>query len=178
MHGTEHGTRFAAAVAVLVLVVAACSSPKDDLRAELREDGLDDDAIDCIFDAFDDAGIDLDDLGDAAELTPEQGLAMTPCLDAVFGAMFEDAFSEFGEQLEEGFSEGFSDLDTDGEGFGFASPEDLASMADACRAGDNAACDDLWLQSPINSPEEQLAESCGGRSAEPQLGTCAFSLGG
>ena len=51
-------------------------------------------------------------------------------------------------------------------------------MADSCRGGDNAACDDLWLQSPIGSAEEAVAETCGGRSDEPRMGSCEFWLDG
>ncbi len=166
-------------VLTLVLVAAACSSSaEDDFRAELRDEGLSDESIDCVIDTFEDAGVDLDnldDLDDVNPLGPGAAFDMGGCMQDVFAQMFGAAFDELGTQLEEGFSEGFGDADTT---LGFASPAELDELADACRNGDNTACDDLWLSSPIDSPEERLAESCGGRSSEPRMGSCAFWLDG
>ena len=77
------------------------------------------------------------------------------------------------------FAEGFGEGD-EGLSFDFGDstdPAELDALADQCRNGDDAACDDLWLTSPIDSPEEQLAESCGGRSTEPRMGSCVLFAG-
>lgn len=50
---------------------------------------------------------------------------------------------------------------------------DLSAEREACLAGDNAACDDLWFRAPPGSEDEEIASTCGGRS-EPTYGTCAF----
>ena len=39
----------------------------------------------------------------------------------------------------------------------------LYPLAEDCAGGDDAACDDLWLQSAVGSDFEAFAESCGGR---------------
>lgn len=168
-----------ALLVAVVVIAAACSSPKNDLRAEMREDGLSDESIDCLFDAFEDAGVDLndlddfDDLDDGSEISPEAGLAMGACMEDVFGQMFAEAFTEFGEQLQEGFAEGLGEFEGD---LSFSEDTDLDALEAECRAGDNAACDDLWIYSPIGSPAEELAERCGGRSEEPHPGSCEFLL--
>lgn len=40
--------------------------------------------------------------------------------------------------------------------------QDLAELVDACQGGDMEACDDLYWESPLDSPEEAIAEDCGG----------------
>ena len=87
-------------------------------------------------------------------------------------------FAQFGEEIANSFAEGFGG-DEDDLSFDFGDPTDpaeLDALVDSCRTGDNAACDDLWLSSPIGSFEEDLAESCGGRSTEPRMGSCEMFL--
>lgn len=167
------GRRWALGVLLIALVAlgAACSAPtaedrlRDEMRDEMREAGLSDELVDCVVEAFADAGLAADDLDNAA--LPSDA-ASTACVgqmfEEMFGAAFEEAFSELGTE------------DWEPTLGGGENREDLSELADACRNGDNAACDDLWLASPIDSPEEALAESCGGRSDELRQGSCEFWL--
>jgi len=50
----------------------------------------------------------------------------------------------------------FSDADTYGD-----DPE-LDALWDGCAAGDMAACDDLYFESPLNSEYEEFGDTCGG----------------
>ena len=155
-------------ITVLVAIIAlatACSSVEDDLRADLRNSGLSNDAVDCVFDAFDRAGVDLDDLSGTTQVSPAAEAAMAPCMQQVFGEMFAELDDAFQDEL------GAVELDVTQ-----AEPVDLGGLVDACQGGDNSACDDLWVHSPFDSPEEAIAESCGGRSAEPRMGLCSFHL--
>lgn len=36
-------------------------------------------------------------------------------------------------------------------------------LIELCADGDMVACDDLYLDSPIDSPEEEFGDTCGGR---------------
>ncbi len=45
----------------------------------------------------------------------------------------------------------------------YGSDPELDALWDACEGGDNAACDELYIQSPFGSEYEAFAESCGGR---------------
>jgi hypothetical protein len=53
----------------------------------------------------------------------------------------------------------------------------LEQLVDDCTAGDNAACDELYIESPIGSEEEVLGSTCAGRSDEELFGDCASQLG-
>lgn len=53
---------------------------------------------------------------------------------------------------------GSSSADTYGD-----DPE-LDALWDACAAGDNQACDDLYMDSPFGSEYEEFGDTCGGRS--------------
>jgi hypothetical protein len=56
-------------------------------------------------------------------------------------------------------------------------PEDLANR-DACAGGDMAACDDLWLGTPVGSELEAFAETCGGLAPEGGYeNTCESTFG-
>jgi len=44
---------------------------------------------------------------------------------------------------------------------------ELDALWDACEAGDDAACSDLFWQSPIGSEYESFGSSCAGRGCEP-----------
>ncbi|WP_084106048.1 DUF4190 domain-containing protein [Demequina sp. NBRC 110056] len=58
----------------------------------------------------------------------------------------------------------FDDLDTvvDSEAT-YGSDAYLDGLWDACEAGDDTACDDLYAESPFGSGYEAFGESCGGR---------------
>lgn len=55
---------------------------------------------------------------------------------------------------------GLDDLEQVGNG----SPERLTGLHAACDDGDMQACDDLFLESPVDSPEEAFGDSCGNRN--------------
>jgi hypothetical protein len=67
-------------------------------------------------------------------------------------------------------------VEFDGDAFTYGDDPLLDAQWDECAAGDNAACDDLWWDSPIGSEYETFAESCGGRSSEPLLADCEAEL--
>ncbi len=131
----------------IALLVAACSSgPEDALRAEMEEAGLSATSIECFVDAF--------DVGSMAEidaLTEAESEAAGECLGQVFEELFTDAFAEGFEELADGDWEV-----SEGDVGDFPSRDDMEELAEQCRNGDNAACDDLWLVSPIDSAEEAL----------------------
>lgn len=167
--GRRRSRRLSVAAVIVGLMVAGagCStnSVEAGVRADLAASGLSDESIECLLDAFD-----LEELGSgqvgAGTLIPDA--ATSECVGAVFAEMFADAF--------EG---AFDDLSIDPGDVSYGdgpSRDDMDELVESCRAGDNEACDDLWLVSPIGSPEEDLAESCGGRSEEPLMGSCAFWL--
>lgn len=96
---------------------------------------------------------------------------MAGCLEEIFNEMFSEGFAE----LEADMAEAFEDFDSDGAiAFNDSVDADLGALVTSCEGGDNAACDDLWLASPIDSAEEQIAENCGGRAQERRMGTCEF----
>jgi hypothetical protein len=67
---------------------------------------------------------------------------------------------EFREGLESGLETSnteYSDASTYGD------DPDLDVLWDACAAGDGAACDDLYVESPFGSEYEEFGETCGGR---------------
>ncbi len=154
-------------MAAVLVAVPACSAsgPEVQLRAEMADAGFSDATIDCFVDTFD-----LSNPSELAGLDEEAaGECVGQVLDELFTEAFEDAFEDLGS--------GEWDV-SDGDAAGFPSRDDMDQLVEQCRAGDNEACDDLWLVSPIDSPEETLAESCGGRSTEPRMGSCAFWLDG
>ena len=76
MVGRRNVGRILGALVAVMVVATACSSVEDDLRADLRESGISDDAIDCVFDAFDAAGVDLNDLSGSTVTNPAAEAAM------------------------------------------------------------------------------------------------------
>lgn len=146
------------------------------LREELAAAGLSDATIACVLDAAEASGLDLRELDPSASASPAAAAALAPCLDDLMNEMF----GQLGDEMGDAFTDGFEDFfDENGPTFDFGEPTsqaELDRLADACRGGDNAACDDLWISSPIDSPEERLAESCGGRASEPHYATCELFL--
>jgi hypothetical protein len=51
--------------------------------------------------------------------------------------------------------------------------EDFPVLAQACFDGDPAACDDLFLGTPVGSVAEEYGATCGGRVAEGAAAQCA-----
>lgn len=57
--------------------------------------------------------------------------------------------------------------DTDGEDdFGLGGDEQIESLITDCEDGSDMACDILYSTSPVDSPAEEVALTCGGRSDE------------
>ena len=54
---------------------------------------------------------------------------------------------------------------------------ELDALAQSCFGGDVGACDDLYLQSPVDSPYEAYGATCGGRLALPSDGGCESQFG-
>jgi hypothetical protein len=175
---TAVGSARAAALAIGIAVLAtACSSPEDDVRADLLAEGLSETSVDCVISSFEDAGVDLDNLDDTSDLPPGAEFAMAGCMEGIFAEMFSEGFEEFGDEMAEAFEDLETDFDSDDAiAFTDNSEVDLGALVTSCQAGDNAACDDLWLASPFDSEEEQIAENCGGRAVEKRMGSCEFWL--
>lgn len=175
-----HFPRVAIVAIAITLLAAACSSPEDTLRSDLLAEGMSETSADCIVASFEDAGVDIDELEDmesAEDFPIEAAVAMSACIDGIFNDMFSEGF----EELEADMSEAFDDLESDFNSedaiaFSDSADVDLDALVASCEAGDNVACDDLWLHSSMDSVEEQIAESCGGRSVEQRMGSCEFWL--
>lgn len=156
-----------AVLVALAATAAACSSngAQDAVRADMEEAGLSEESIECMLDAFDGANIDFAGL-DGATVPPDA--VTSECVGRAFEDMFAGALDEAFADLSSG--------DWETPPGDFPSHDDMDELAEACRNGDNAACDNLWLVSPFDSPEEALAESCGGRSPTPRMGSCELWL--
>ncbi|MFQ5557678.1 MAG: hypothetical protein ACE5GB_09270 [Acidimicrobiales bacterium] len=100
----------------------------------------------CLIDTFVDLGIEYDSLiaGDFDEF---QTAALTACLG--------DA------------------LDPAGDASAYGDDPDLDALYDECAAGDDAACDELYLTSPIESEYEEFGATCGNRVFGAAPGGCA-----
>jgi hypothetical protein len=60
---------------------------------------------------------------------------------------------------------------------GDIAPE-FAALAEACFAGDMAACDQLFAETPIGSVDEDYGRSCGGRVEDAVAGQCQATITG
>lgn len=86
------------------------------------------------------------------------------------------------EELENGSDGRFDEVVPTGDPTapeGLGDDPDYQPLAEACFAGDLAACDDLYVNSPIGSDYEAYAQSCGGRLAPQDAvnGGCAERFG-
>jgi len=147
------------------------------LIAHLLAEGLSETSVDCVISSIEDAGVDLDNLDDTSDLPPGAEFAMAGCMEDIFNEMFSEGFEELGAEMAEAFDDLEADFDSDDAiAFTDRSDVDLDELVVSCQAGDNAACDGLWLASPIGSEEEGIAENCGGRAVEERMGSCEFWL--
>lgn len=92
-------------------------------------------------------------------------------LEDELGEMFEEAFGVSGEGSL------FEELESELEGEVVTVPEDdddelLALLMDDCGAGDMAACDELYWESPYGSDEEAFAMTCGETLPSQSGGSC------
>lgn len=178
--------RFTIALSALVIFAAACGGSDSDSNPDSNENDsestrtyedlsfLEKSFVDgvtegggteaagiCMLDAFEDAGIDASELADLANEEPSPDV-----LAAIFSCT--------AELLEGGLfgSDGvFGDADTYGD------DPDLDALWDDCDAGDDVACDDLYLRSPIGSDYESFGSTCGERESIDQFGNCSLDDG-
>jgi hypothetical protein len=174
--------RFTIALSALVIFAAACGGSDSDSNPDSNENDsestrtyedlsfLEKSFVDgvtegggteaagiCMLDAFEDAGIDASELADLADEEPSADVlaAIFSCSAELFeGGLFGD-------------DSGFSTADTYGD-----DPE-LDALWDDCAAGDDMACDDLWLTAPFGSDYESFGSTCGERESSDQFGGCS-----
>ncbi|MBX9246071.1 hypothetical protein ICW40_14810 [Actinotalea ferrariae] len=89
------------------------------------------------------------------------------CDDLYISAPLGSEYEEFGNtcggtttgggscQVDEGTESGASDT--------YGDDPELDALWDACAGGDNAACDDLFMESGFDTGYEEFGETCGGR---------------
>jgi serine/threonine protein kinase len=61
--------------------------------------------------------------------------------------------------------------------FALGDDPELDTLATSCSEGDLAACDSLFVESPLDSNYEDYGNSCGGRLPDGAGGTCESELG-
>jgi hypothetical protein len=61
--------------------------------------------------------------------------------------------------------------------FAIGDDPELDDLTVACSEGDLGACDDLYVQSPIDTNYEDYGNTCGGRLPEGAGGSCESELG-
>ena len=170
--------RYGLVMVVIGLLATSCGDRESELRAELRDDGMSAESADCVVDGLVEAGVDLDELDSTSnpdDFPPEASAELASCMGDIFAEMIGEGFEEMGEE----FAAAFEDIEFDESDFQTGSSfdsADLPALEESCLAGDNSACDDLWIASPIGSEAEEIAESCGGRSTEVRMGSCEFWL--
>jgi hypothetical protein len=96
------------------------------------------------------------------------------CVAAVPGDEVSESFRDNGEDylLDFGDNSGGDGGDTSGGG-----DVDIEGLIAECEGGSNAACDELWFNTPVGSDEERIGATCGGRSDEELQGGCVATLG-
>lgn len=176
--------RFTIALSALVIFAAACGGSDSDSNENdsestrtyedlssleklfvdsVTEGGNTQAAGICMLDAFEEADIDFRELADGAN--PDEELS-ADVLAAIFSCSAEllegDLFGGDGV---------FGDADTYGD------DPDLDALWDDCDAGDDFACDDLYVRSPIGSDYESFGSTCGERESSGQFGNCSVDDG-
>ena len=99
-------------------------------------------------------------------------------LEGQFEEMFDEFRSDFDSEDCVSSSSSSSSSEGDDVGDCFPDPDpdiDLSDLVAACESGDMEACDDLYWESDIGSPEEDIALTCGGTVPEGEQagGSCA-----
>lgn len=93
--------------------------------------------------------------------------------DAPVDTDYEDYGSTCGLTREETFGGCTGEPEVDGEEpMVYGDDPALDALWDACVAGDLAACDTLYYDSPVGSEYELKGSYCGGLSTEPMSGSC------
>jgi hypothetical protein len=65
----------------------------------------------------------------------------------------------------------------DGEAPPVTTPRDFSALIADCEGGDMAACDELYRTTPVDSEEERIGATCGGRSPDPIPNQCEATFG-
>lgn len=98
-------------------------------------------------------------------------------LSSPTGSEYEDFGASCGNRAEApGICSLVDDSTSPSEEGSFGSDPLLDLLWVECEAGDDASCDDLFLESPAGSEYEEFGVTCGGRSAA--VGDCAVRLDG
>lgn len=144
--------RFVLALAAILLTASACSSTEEQFRESLIDGGFTEEQADCALEKLGELGIDPESLTDEAL---GDSLPPAEATEAVASCVIGDIDLDGGEtlidaQLDEWYAQ--------------------------CEAGDGAACDNLYFQSPLGSEYEAFGNTCGGRVPEGAL-SCADELG-
>jgi hypothetical protein len=155
-------------------------SNRIDLFTELQQaaEDDDDDAINDLADENAELESQADELG--------EDIGLDCFADDDSSDDFSDDSSDFSDDSSSDFSDDFSSDFSDDAALGEAvEPSDFIpeygteaqfdSLADNCFAGDLAACDQLYAQTPISDLDnsyEGYGATCGGRLAEEQPGQC------
>jgi len=163
-----------AVVAGLFFFLGGDDDDKEDVRARLAaqiaaEGEFTEREPECLADKLvDELGEDVFEGYDFSSEDPPPGVDRDEATEA-FLAAFEacdiDIFGGVTPEEEEGGD------DDEGD-------DELADLREACADGDFAACDDLWLQSPIGSDDELFGSTCGGVSDVELYGDCEMTDGG
>lgn len=143
--------RFVLALAAILLIASACSSTEEQFRDSLVDGGFTDEQADCAMEKLDELGIDPETLTDDALGDDEPPQAATEAVaSCLLGIDLDGGETLIDAQLDEWYAQ--------------------------CEAGDGAACDNLYLQSPIGSDYEAFGNTCGGRVPDGAL-SCADEIG-
>lgn len=135
---------------VAALLLAACSSTTVVARDERGTDVEDNDST----------PVASPDTGDADDADDADGTDADAGADGDEDAGDPDA-DDSGDDDEDSANE--IELG-DGAGFGLGGAEQLEALLDDCEGGSDLACDVLFQISAFDSPEEDAAVTCGGRS--------------
>ncbi|MEM1335615.1 MAG: hypothetical protein AAGG08_19395 [Actinomycetota bacterium] len=144
--------RFVLALAAILLIASACSSTDEQFRDSLVDEGFTEEQADCAIEKLNEIGIDPESITDEALGDDDPPME---AIEAVASCVLGDIDIDGGEtlidaQLDEWYAQ--------------------------CEAGDGAACDSLYFQSPLGSEYEAFGNTCGNRIPEGAL-SCADELG-
>ena len=134
------------------------------IQGVMSESDLTEEQARCFSEEFlENSGIDM-----AEMMEDPDSMATNP---DVLASMLE-IFSTCGIDLDAmgtgpgGGTSGFS------SGDGYGDDPELDALWDGCEGGDMGACDDLWLESPLDSAYEEFGGTCGGRETVSTYGGC------
>jgi hypothetical protein len=159
---------------------------------EVADEGEQTDAVEEVGEALSEA--DPDDAEDTAEVVQDElgDIAEDTCdIDGDEFAIGPEATTTTTEPDDTTTTEGAETTTTAGEGRSgpevnarqpvpadLEQEDDFPALAQACFDGDPAACDRLFLDTPVGSVAEDYGRSCGGRVAEGAANQCAELITG